>query len=252
MPFRYTIGTLAVIVILVASFFAWNFFGKQNGVVKGVSSSADKPPLMLKTLGIKLGAYNSKNGRAGDFRFTDAKVSQGLILMPFGYVIPGNSATKFKAKTSPQVEFRVPMGTKVLSLVDGVVVNVPKLYSGDYSIMVATSRDSNWIYETEHVIKPLVKVGDRVKSGQVIAQVSPHNKENYDGLGLVEIGILHGGREPMHVCPFAYLDPSIKDETFKNMRLFFRAWEKQRGNTALYKENAMQVPGCMTLNPLPG
>lgn len=252
MSARYALGSIALILALSGIFFAWYSSGKQNGVVQGISSSADKPPLMLKTLGIKLGAYNSKTGRAGDFRFTDAKVGQGLIFMPYGYVIPGNSTSNSKPKTSPQVEFRVPMGTKVLSLVDGVVVNVPKLYSGDYSVMVAASRSSNWIYETEHVIKPLVKVGDRVKSGQVIAEVSPHNKESYNGLGLVEIGILHGGKTPTHVCPFAYLDPSIKDTTFKNMRLFFRAWEEYRGNTSLYKENAMQVPGCITLNPVSG
>lgn len=252
MPSRYTIGSLVLIVIIAACFFVWNFYGKQDGVVKGISTSADRPPLMLKTLGIKLGPYNSKTGRAGDFRFTNAGVQYGLIFSPFAQVIPGNSTTNFKPKTNPQVEFRVPMGTKVLSLVDGVVINVPKLYSGDYSVMVADSRSGNWIYETEHVIKPLVKVGDRVKSGQVIAQVSPHNKDRYDGLGLVEIGILRGGNPPTHVCPFAYLDPSIKDVTFKNMMLFFQAWERHRGNTALYIEKAMQVPGCLTLNPVPG
>ena len=63
-------------------------------------------------------------------------------------------------------------------MVDGIVVGVPKLYSDDYSIQVANSMSSRWRYETEHVINPLVKEGDTVKAGQVIAEVSPHSSES--------------------------------------------------------------------------
>ena len=107
------------------------------------------------------------------------------------------------------------MGTKVRSLVDGVVTNVPLLYSNDYSIMVATNSKSQWQYETEHVTNPLVKVGDTVTAGQVIAEVSPHSKDGNSGFGMVEIGILKGGNPPQHICPFAYLDPSVKDDIQK-------------------------------------
>src|SRR3989338_3062473 len=144
----------------------------------------NKPPLKLKTIGVNLGHYDSDTNRAGDFVFTKADMTIGQIFSPYGFVISGSVTDTGQDKVSPQVEFRVPMGTKVRSLVDGVVVAVPELYSGDYSVHVAASEDGQWRYETEHVINVRVKVGDRVTAGQIIAEVSPHDKENYDGLGL--------------------------------------------------------------------
>jgi len=81
----------------------------------------------------------------------------------------------------------------------------------DYILVDLRSQEE---YETEHIINPKVKVGDKVVAGQVIAEVSNYNK-NLPGFGIVEIGILKGGNPPQHICPFSYLDPSIKEETFK-------------------------------------
>lgn len=66
----------------------------------------------------------------------------------------------------------MPRGTKVRALIDGFVIDVPKLYSGDYSVIVSPSIESRWMFETEHVDNPIVKVGDFVKAGQVVAEAS--------------------------------------------------------------------------------
>ena len=56
--------------------------------------------------------------------------------------------------------------------------------------MIAKSKNSNVIYELEHIINPTVKVGDKVKAGDIVAQVSDYDSRNTPGYGLVEIGIL--------------------------------------------------------------
>lgn len=171
--------------------------------------------------------------------------------MGYGFIIPSNISSTGQSKANPQPTFILPLGTKVRSLVDGVVANIPKLYSGDYSIQVSTNgKMEKWLYETEHVINPLVKVGDPVKAGQIIAEVSDYDR-NLDGFGIVEIGILKGGNPPQHICPFAYLDPSIKEETFSKIKALYKSWEEYIGNTALYNE-AEPIPGCVSLDPIDG
>lgn len=170
--------------------------------------------------------------------------------MDYGFTIPASPDRP--AKRNPQPTFILPLGTKVRSLVDGVVVSVPKLYSGDYSIQVAQNDKSRFRYETEHVIKPNVKVRDKVTAGQIIAEVSDYDMRNTPGFGLVEIGILKGGNPPQHVCPFLYLDPTVKDDLTKKILALYASWEKYWGNTSLYNEKSIKTPGCAVLDLLEG
>ena len=57
---------------------------------------------------------------------------------------------------------------------------MPKLYSNDYSVMVQ-GEGSELIFETEHVINVKVKKGDKVKTGDVIAEVSDYSAHGYNG-----------------------------------------------------------------------
>lgn len=216
------------------------------------TNDADNPPLLLKSIGINLDAYDSTTGKFGDFVFTKNNLQFNVLFSEYGFTIPANMSASGQNKRNPQPTFILPMGTKVHSLVDGVVVGVPTLYSGDYSIQVASSINSQWRYETEHVTKPLVKQGDTVKAGQIIAEVSPHSKESNSGYGLVEIGILKGGNPPQHICPFAYLDPSVKDDIQNKLLAFYKAWEDYRGDANLYNEAGQEVPGCLTLDAIEG
>lgn len=206
--------------------------------------NAAEPPLKLKSIGISF----------EDFKFTKEKLQFNRLFMGFGFVIPGSSASAGVAKSNPQPTFIVPLGTPVRSLVDGTVASMPTLWSGDISIQVTTDgKLQRWIYETEHVIKPKVKVGDKVSAGQVIAEVGSFGGGDPLGYGAVEIGILHGGGEgpPEHVCPFAYLDESIKAETFNKIKKLFKDWEEYVGDQTLYDET-LKVPGCLTLDAIEG
>src|SRR3989344_2003811 len=162
--------------------------------------------------------------------------------MGFGFVIPAEVTSNNKAKSNPQPTYIVPLGTPVRSLVDGVVAAIPVLWSKDYSIQVTTDGQmQKWMYEVEHVTNPKVKVGDRVVAGQIIGEVSNFNHGAPPGFGAVEIGILKGGNPPEHVCPFLYLDDSIKEETLKKITALFTSWEEYIGNQALYANTS--IPG---------
>jgi len=215
------------------------------------SSNQDEPPLLLKSIGVNLDYYDPATNKAGDFLFTKEKLQFDRLFMGYGFVIPADVAQGGNAKSNPQPTFILPLGTKVLALVDGVVADIPTLYSNDFSVMVASSANSQWRYETEHVINPVVKKGDTVKAGQVVAEVSDYDKGSPAGYGIVEIGILKGGNPPQHICPFTYLDPTVKDDVFKKMTAFFKAWEGYISDPSLYDESNA-TPGCLATDPING
>lgn len=211
--------------------------------------TTDEPPLLLKSIGVNLDYYNPNTGKAGDFVFTKQKLQFNRLFMGYGFFIPASSASP--DKKNPQPTFIVPLGIPVRSLVDGVVVAMPTLWSGDISIQVTSDGQmKKWVYETEHVRNPKVKIGDRVTAGQVIAEVGNFGNNAPPGFGVVEIGILKGGQEPQHICPFAYLDESIREDTLKKITSLFKSWEDYIGNQTLYDDSS--IPGCLTLDPIEG
>lgn len=205
--------------------------------------NSDTPPLLIKHLGINLDK---------DLVFTKEKLEFDMLFFDYGFVIPANNSATGKDKSNPQPTFIVPLGTPARSLVDGIVVNIPTLWSGDYSVQVtANGKMEKWIYETEHVINPKVKVGDKVTAGQIVGEVSNFNSGAPPGFGMVEIGILKGGNPPYHVCPFLYLDPSIKESIYAKLRDHYKAWNEYKGKT-IYNESSYLVPGCLTIDMIEG
>jgi hypothetical protein len=196
----------------------------------------------IEHIGINLAPYDPETNTVGDVMFTEEQLGEyDMPYFDYGFQVEASSAAP--ARKNPQPTFIVPLGTKVHSLVDGVVTNVPKLYSDDYSVHVQASEDSEMIFETEHIINVTVKVGDTVKAGDVLGEVSDYDAHNYAGLGLYEIGILIGGNPPSHICPFLYLDDSIKDETNEALLSLYKAWNEYRGKQ-IYDEN-LETPGCI-------
>ena len=247
-----------VIIVLVLGIGAAGYFvlSRQDKITEKVTSSnaekvASETRVKIKSLGINLGEYDPATGMAGDLKFTKANFASGMQMLfsEYGYEVPATSAGP--ARRNPQPTFIAPLGTNVRSLVDGEVINIPKLYSNDYSIHVQ-GEGSDLTFETEHVINVKVKVGDKVKAGQVIAQVSDYDAKNYDGLGLYEIGVLKSGNPPSHVCLFDYLDDSIKDKTLSQITSLKKAWETYRGDTTIYDEAKTVIPGCISRDPIEG
>lgn len=205
---------------------------------------------VIEHLGVEIDDYNPATNRAGDFVFTKSPLFLNKIFHDYGEYITETSDGK--PKNNPQPTYVLPLGTKVRAITSGTVDKVAKLYSGDYSIMLIKKPGSPWRYEMEHVINPLVKPGDKVVAGQVVAEVSPHMSESNSGYGLVEIGILKGGNLPFHFCPYAYLDPAVKSNLTAKILALYNAWEEYRGDSSLYAENDYQTPGCLTEEPYQG
>jgi len=93
-----------------------------------------------------------------------------------------------------------------------------------------------------------VRAGDRVRAGQPIAEVGTLNSQGSRGLGLVEFGLLTGagnGR-PLHVCPYAYFAPAVREAQLGILARLMADWETFAGDPTLYDEQHWQggVTGC--------
>jgi biotin carboxyl carrier protein len=244
---------LLAIVIGVVGYSAFRVYeSKQSNVTsENAQQKAEESPVKIKSLGINLDYYDPTTNKAGDLEFTKFKFPEGTqqtIFDEYGTIGPANSAKNYQALPQPQPTFLVPKGTKVRSLVDGTVINIPKLYSNDYSVHVQ-GKGSDLIFETEHVIDVQVKVGDQVKAGQVIATASDYNGDKLGGLALFEIGVLKGGKTPTHLCPSDYFDASVKEDFLNKITAFKKAWSDYRGEPNAYPNNSV-IPGCVNREPI--
>lgn len=256
-------GHLSIIllaaVIAIIGLAAWQVTKNQASVSttqKASSSKADTELLYLKTIGWNIDNYNPATNHAGDMVFTheDHNLSGTFneIFGDFGTQDP--RSPNDPTKRNPQPTFILPLGTKVLSLVDGVIADIKGLYSGDSTIWVTSNGQmTSYIYETEHIINPVVKKGDHVKAGQVIGQVSTHDSQYHPDFGIVEIGILHSvGSQAQHICPFHYLDPSVKADIQKKILNIHQAWMDYTGMPNLYDDAHAAEPGCFVNDPVNG
>ncbi len=242
---------LVIGFIALAGLAAWWFLAKpkpktEPKTTTPVATSSNK--LVMKSIGFNLDYYDPSTNHAGDMVFTKIPLMYDQIWGDFGQQDP--RSPNDPTKRNPQPTFILPLGTKVHSLIDGVVTKVEELYSGDVTIWVAQDAGAALNFETEHVSNPVVKVGDHVTSGQVIADVSPHDSQTHPGFGILEIGVLgnNNGR-PQHTCPFQYLDTSVKDDLLKKISALYSAWETYLGKPSLYAQETFAMPGCVTLEP---
>lgn len=233
----------------------------RSDAVNGLKSSADIPAIM-ETVGFDLAPYNPATGMAGAFKIagvTPPKLPSSdpnaaavdarneYLFLPFGYD-EGN-------ETDPQWAFYLPLGTPVISLISGTVCDVPRLYSNDFSVRVAPDGvpctqpgRAVVLFETEHVIEPLVKFGDRVTAGQRVATVSDYDRSwKGIGLGIVEVGVaynLGSDGSPWHACPSRFLTPNAKPQTLAALKSVMNAWSANIGKSELYAAANTPEPGC--------
>lgn len=230
---------------------------------EGLSSSADIPQVM-KSWGFDLRPFDPSTGMAGVMKITGARTPEPdpTNRMDSRYLFVDYGTGDDRA-SDLQMTFFLPLGTPVLSLVDGVVCDVPTLYSGDISVRVAptgvecVAGKASVMFETEHVLDPLVSVGDTVVAGQQVATVSDyHNDWKGLGFGVVEIGVAFNKNDnsglPWHACPARFLDPTTAEQLTAVLASIHTAWEAEKGDTSLYDEAAQPILGCTTLDDIQG
>ncbi|MBI2337654.1 peptidoglycan DD-metalloendopeptidase family protein [Candidatus Daviesbacteria bacterium] len=243
---KLLIGVALIVAIIIVVVVIFPKKGEQDAPRPANDSAfndtSQEPPFKLKGVGLNL----------DDIDFSVLK-DYKIPFEPYGTWV---QVPNEKPYQNPQPTFVVPKGTKVRAMIDGFVIDVPKLYSGDYSVRIATSMDSRWSAETEHVDNPIVKPGDFVKAGQVVAQASTAKTGDNSPWAWFEIGIGKGTsnleERPDHVCTFKYLDDSIKEEIYKKLKSIMAEWEKYKTDPNVYDENASPIPGCLTEEVIDG
>lgn len=211
----------------------------SSGLVPTTQSAQNQKPI-LKNLGINMEPWDKKTNKAGDFLFENKNYVDNKIFTEFAHKI----VNEFGEKLLPEIGFNVPVGTKVVSPIDGVVTDV-KFYepSQDYLISIKIDESSPWIVGFEHIYNVRIKAGDKVLAGQELAEVSPsYGKTEF---GNVEINVWTGGREGIFkYCPFNFLDDSLKPTYEQKINQLARDWEEFIGKD-VYKQENWVAHGCL-------
>lgn len=219
--------------------------------------SGDKPPTLSEVIkpkksdalpaiygiGINIEPYNPATGKAGDIVFKDLGVYyDSMIFQHYGYRMkPNENLPNPGFNVHP--EYFMPHGSKVYAVSDGVVSDVPTLYSSDYSILVTPDDAPSWTLNYEHIVKPTVKKGDRVKTGQMIAEVAPL-PEHTPGYGKWALMIFKpAGNGIQSICPYALFHESVKAEMQGKLTQLVKDWETFTGRN-IYDEEKWFAPGC--------
>lgn len=257
------VATALTVLLGLVITFVWlmRSKGQENVQSEGSNLQQQKKdgPEPLKNIGFNIDYYDASTKTAGDLKVTVDLIKKILgdpiyeksIWRDFG--VQDVRSPNDPTKRNVQVMYILPLGTKALAPIDGMVIKVEKLYSGDWAIWFAKNKESEWSYELEHVDNPVVSIGQKVTAGQVVAEVSSFTSANHSGFGLLELGLFHPvNNQPTHWCPFNYLDESVRDEIGKKINSFYAGWEKEIGDKNIYKEENYPVPGCTNLDPASG
>ena len=209
---------------------------------KGQTERLPEMKPILKNLGIKIEPWDKTTNRAGDFLFENKNYVDNKIFTEFAHKIVNDMGEKLL----PEIGFNVPVGTKVVSPIDGVITDV-KFYepSQDYLFSIKTDESSPWMVGFEHVYNVRMKVGDKVLVGQELAEVSPsYGRTEF---GNVEINVWTGGQGILKYCPFEFLDETLKPIYEEKTHQLAKDWEEFMGKD-VYKQEDWVAPGCLLHN----
>jgi len=159
--------------------------GSTSGseVSSGITSNASIPKV-IQNWGLAVDTYDSGSGKAGVMQI------KGVTPPTFGNAdddamynhILGVYGWEFKGAKEPQMAFIAPLGTPVISTVDGTICDLPQLYSNDYSVRVAPAGTTCLpggitpiLFEHKHLISPTQKAGGKYTAGQQIGTASAYH-----------------------------------------------------------------------------
>lgn len=245
---------LGVLVLLAAGVFVFAKYANQNqefkkSINKAFGPKVDESLPVLKNIGINLKPYDPATGMAGDVKFEKIKSQywQEIMFEHYGYKWKPNENNPNPGLNN-HPEYFLPAGTKIFAVSDGIVQDVKKIYSDDYSVLVTKQENSQWIINYEHVWNPVVKKGQVVKTGDPIAEVSTLQTKYSTGeaYGLWALAIFKGARDGEKIqnyCPYLLFDPSVKSEMQAKLAQLVTDWEKFMGKN-IYDEENWVAPGC--------
>jgi hypothetical protein len=230
----------------------------SGGSSNGIASNASIPK-SIQNWGLALEPYDSGSGKAGVMQIkgvTPPTFSNPVDTAAYSHIV-GLYGEDVQGIKEPQMAFIAPLGTPVISMIDGTVCDLPTLYSNDYSVRVAPTGVScmqggaSILFEHEHLINPTVKLGDKVTAGQRIGTVSDYNSNwKSKGMGIIETGVFFSKNDnsgkPWHACLANYLAPTKKASMISTLTSIENAWVAERNDPSLYSLGAQNPVGCLT------
>ncbi|PHX61332.1 MAG: hypothetical protein CK552_01130 [Actinobacteria bacterium] len=232
--------------------------GSSSGSSSSSITSNASIPKVIQNWGLALGPYDAASGKAGVMQLagvTPPTFSNPADTAAYSRIV-GLYGDVVQGILEPQMAFIAPLGTSVISMVDGTVCDLPQLYSNDYSVRVAPTGiacmtgGATVLFEHEHLINPLVKVGDKVQAGQRLGTVSDYNANwKAKGMGMIETGVFFaraGSNAPWHACLANYLAPSKKAAMANVLTSIENGWIAVRNDPSLYSLTAQNPIGCLT------
>ena len=232
--------------------------GASGGSSSSIKSNADIPKV-IQNWGLALDPYDAATGKAGVMQLagvTPPTFSNPTDTAAYSRIVILYGDWVQDKKTEPQMTFIAPLGTPVISMLDGTVCDLPQLYSNDYSVRVAPkgmacqTGGAPILFEHEHLINPVVKVGDKVRAGQRLGTVGDFNSNwKAKGMGILETGVFfskEGSNVPWHACLANYLAPSKKASMTSVLTSIENAWISIRNDPSLYSLAAQNPIGCLT------
>ena len=215
-------------------------------------------PKVIQNWGLALEPYDAATGKAGVMQIagvTPPTFSNPADTAAYSRIV-GLYGDVVLGILEPQMAFIAPLGTPVISMLDGTVCDLPQLYSNDYSVRVAPkgmacmTGGAPILFEHEHLISPLVKVGDKVRAGQRLGTVSDYMSNwKAKGMGMIETGVFFakaGSNVPWHACLANYLAPSKKSSMTNVLTSIENGWIAVRNDPGLYSLAAQNPIGCLT------
>lgn len=194
----------------------------------------------LYNLGITFGDYDSSTKKAGDFLFVKSTFNNKIIIESGTLVVNDNGK-----KRLPEITFLLPIGTPVVSPVNGIVSSIGIIdWSKDNVVTMKENNSTEWMTSFEHLINVKVKEGDIVKVGDVIGEAAPWGEWT---LGFTELVVWKGGptdKDIIKVCPFSLLAPELKEDYENKVLALINDWENYKGKK-VYDTNLWVQSLCL-------
>lgn len=195
----------------------------------------DTQPPIIKHLGVNFGDYDPSTHKAGDFVFNDGVEagSTGKKMVEFGGLFkwgacPGQCGISF------HMIYRLPKYSPVYSPIDGIITGIEYDTNWeDYGLTIATTTNSEYFINIDHMLNLTVSIGDRVEAGDLVGEVSD---------SVLEIDLSNDNGNTY--CMFDFFDPSTKSVWTQKVIKHMQDWEAYRGDNSIYDESSMVEPGC--------
>jgi len=201
----------------------------------GENHNSSTETFQIYNLGVQFDNYDEATGKAGDFVFT---LNQEKVFLEFG-----KDVIEYQGEVwdNPTFEYHVSHQAEVISLTDSKVVYIKEQdENDDYEII--TEAAEGFVVGYDHILNKTVSVGDSLMTGDVVGNPGPWQEE----FGRVEVQISYpdNSDEDLSVCPFVYMDLSIKEEYQAKVLQLMNDWEAFKGDTTIYDQQAHLYPGC--------